>query len=71
MSKYQRADDRHPRMGLDNKLCVNPEYWFMLHQVWLSPDDVKRKRCKNKTTFDAMSTYRCRCLENKQFAWRR
>lgn len=71
MNKYQRADDRRPRMGLDNKLCINPEYWCRLHQVWLSSDDVKRKRCKNKTTFDARSTYKCGCLEKKEFSWRK
>ena len=71
MIKYQRADDNHPCMGLNNKICIDPEYWCRLHQVWLSSDDVRRKRCKNKTTFDARSIYRCRCLEKKEFSWRK
>lgn len=70
-NKYQRADDRHPRMGLDNKICINPEYWCRLYQVWLSKEDVKRKKCMNKTSLDMMSTSRCGCLEKKEFSWRR
>ena len=39
---YQIADQRHPFMGLDNKICKNPAYWCRLHQVCLSDDDVKK-----------------------------
>lgn len=56
---YQIADKRNPFMGLDNKICKNPVYWYRLHQVWLSEDDVKNKQCKCKQTFDIMCTYRC------------
>lgn len=62
---YQRADSKNPYIGLDNKICRNPAYWCRLHQVWLSEDDVERKKCKRKTTFDMISTYRCLCLERK------
>lgn len=62
---YLKADKRHPFMGLDNKICKNPIYWCRLHQIWLSEDDVKRKQCKNKKTFDMIDTYRCSCLEKK------
>lgn len=63
---YQIADKRNPYMGLDNKICRNPVYWCRLHQVWLSEDDVERKRCKCKMTFDMIGTYRCSCLERKE-----
>lgn len=63
---YQIADQRNPYMGLDNKICRNPVYWCRLHQVWLSEDDVKRKKCKRKPTFDMIGTYRCLCLERKE-----
>lgn len=63
---YQIADKRNPYMGLDNKICRNPVYWCRLHQVWMSEDDVERKRCKCKMTFDMIGTYRCSCLERKE-----
>jgi hypothetical protein len=63
---YQIADKRNPFMGLDNKICRNPMYWCKLHQVWLSEDDVERKHCKCKLTFDMIGTYRCGCLERKE-----
>lgn len=62
---YLTASKKYPLMGLDNKVCNNPKYWCRLHQVWLSEDDVKRKKCRNKHTFDMISTYRCNCLERK------
>lgn len=63
--QYQKADRRHPRMGLDNKICTSPKYWCRLHEVWLSEEDVKRKKCREKLTFDMLSTYKCGCLEKK------
>lgn len=63
---YLTADQRNPYMGLDNKICKNPTYWCRLHQVWLSEEDVKRKGCKNKPTFDMLGVYRCRCLERRK-----
>lgn len=63
---YQIADKRNPFMGLDNKICRNPVYWCRLHQVWPSEDDVERKHCKCKLTFDMIGTYRCSYLERKE-----
>lgn len=60
---YLTADKGHPFMGLDNKTCKNPAYWCRLHKVWLSEEDVKRKRCKDKPTFDMIGTHRCWNLE--------
>lgn len=62
---YQIADQRHPFMGLDNKICKNPTYWCRLHQVWLAEEDVKRKKCKCKDDFDLIGTHRCGNLEYK------
>lgn len=63
---YQIADQGHPLTGLDNKICKNPTYWCRLHQVWLSEEDVERKRCKCKQAFDMIGTYKCGCLERKE-----
>ena len=63
--RYQKADSRNPRMGLNNRIWKSPKYWCRLHEVWLSEEDVKRKKCKEKPTFDMRSTYKCRCLEKK------
>lgn len=63
--KYMVADARNPLMGLDNKTCRQPEYWCRLHQVWLSGEDVQRKKCREKQDFDMLGTHRCGCLERK------
>lgn len=65
-TEYKRADARNPNMGLNNKPCDNPKYWCRLHQVWLSEEDVKRKRCLNKLSADMLDTYRCGNLERKK-----
>ena len=62
---YQIADKRNPFMGLDNKICKNPTYWRRLYQVWLSEEDVRRKKCKCKADFDLIGTHRCGNLERK------
>ncbi len=62
---YLTADAKNPYMGLGNKICKNPTYWCRLHQVWLSEEDVKRKKCKNKPTFDMIGVHRCGCLERR------
>lgn len=64
--EYLKADNRNPYMGLDNKICDDPVYWCRLHQVWLSEEDVQRKHCKNKLTFDMISVKRCNCLEDRK-----
>ena len=64
--QYKKADQRNPYMGLNNKICENPVYWCRLHQVWLSEEDVKKKKCLNKLTFDMISTYRCGNLVKKK-----
>lgn len=63
--KYLIADQRHPFMGLNNKICKNPIYWCRLHQVWLSEGDVKRKHCMNKISYNMMEKYKCGNLERK------
>lgn len=56
---YLISNIKNPYMGLDNKICKNPTYWRRLHQVWLSEEDVKKKQCNCKQTFDMVVTYRC------------
>lgn len=58
-----RADARNPWMGLNGVICENPAFWCRLHEVWLSEDDVARKKCNARTTYDMLSTRRCNCLE--------
>lgn len=63
--QYLIADQKHPFMGLNNKICKNPTYWCRLHQVWLSEEDVGRKRCKNKPAFDMIGVHKCGNLERR------
>ena len=63
--KYKIADARNPNMGLNNKICKNPKYWFRLHQVWLSESDVESKHCKEKPTMDMIGTRLCTNLVEK------
>lgn len=62
---YLKADHRNPHMGLDNKVCDNPKYWCRLHQVWLSEDDVKRKRCFERLTIDMIAYRKCSNIVEK------
>lgn len=64
---WQIANQKNPRMGLNNKICIDPQYWCRLHQVWLSEKDVEQKGCKRKMTYDMIGTYVCNCLEKKEF----
>ena len=59
---YNKATSKNPIMGLDNEPCLFPQYWCKLHEVWLSDDDVARKRCKNKMSFDCIDTHQCNNL---------
>lgn len=63
--QYKRADARNPNMGLNNKICKNPKYLCLLHQVWLSESDVKRKHCKERPTMDMIGTRLCTNLVKK------
>lgn len=63
--EYKRADNRNPFMGLNNKVCRSPAYWCRLHQVWLSEQDVKRKKCLEKPDMRMISTRKCGELEKK------
>ena len=64
--RHKIADPRHPFMGLNNKICKNPAFWCRLHQVWLSEEDVRRKRCRERQDFDMLGTHRCGNLERKE-----
>ena len=69
--EWQKADNKHPRMGLNNKLCIKPKYWCRLHQVWMSEEDVKKKRCNCRPTLDMISVQKCVNLEEKNYeAWK-
>ncbi len=63
---YMVANKRNQFMGLNNKVCRNLKYWCRLHQVWLSENDVKRKRCRNKADFDMIGVHGCGNLERKE-----
>lgn len=51
--------NNHPDMGLENKICEFKDYFCTYHQVYLSTEDVRRKKCLNKPTFDMLGTYKC------------
>lgn len=60
-----KADAKNPWMGLDGEVCRKPAYWCRLHEVWLSEEDVARKKCRAKMTYDMIGERRCNCLEKK------
>lgn len=64
-NKFPKADTRNPWMGLDGKICNAPAYWCRMHEVWLSVEDVQRKKCLAKLTYNMLATYKCNCLERK------
>ncbi len=65
MEKYKKADLKNPFMGLNNQVCKDPKYWCRLYQVWLSKEDVEKKKCRQRPTYDMISTYSCKCLEER------
>lgn len=65
--KFAKASSRDPQMGLDGKICINPKYWCRRHEVWLSEDDVIRKECRCRLSYDMMSRTPCGNLEEKDF----
>lgn len=71
MKKYvmPKADARNPWMGLNGIVCTSPAYWCRLHEVWLSKDDVARKRCMARLTIDMRGTYRCFDIEERSNPW--
>lgn len=63
---YQKADYRSPYMGLDNKVCECPAYWCRLHEIWLSEEDVLKKKCFCKPTFDMLGVRKCGNIERRE-----
>ena len=63
LPEYKKADARNPKMGLFNKTCKNPVYWCRSHEVYLSPEDVEKKKCLHKSTFDMIGQRICGNLE--------
>lgn len=62
---YKNNMDSHSEgkyIGLDNKVCENPKYYCKIHLVYLSAEDVKRKKCMCKPTFDMIGTTTCKSL---------
>lgn len=61
-----KADCRNPWMGMNGVVCEKPAYWCRLHEVWLSEDDVAKRKCLEKLRPDMLSTHKCNCLERKE-----
>lgn len=59
---YKTRDD-HACMGLNNQLCTNIKYYCRSKRVYLSDEDVGKKRCLCKPTFDMIGENRCNWLE--------
>ncbi|MEE1256277.1 MAG: hypothetical protein UHN47_07165 [Lachnospiraceae bacterium] len=49
-------------IGLNNQPCINPVYYCTSHQIYLSDEDVKKKKCLCKPSFDMISTSKCNSL---------
>lgn len=65
-SSMPKADTRNPWMGLNGLACSNPAYWCRMHEVWLSEEDVAKKRCYARLTADMFGYRRCNCLERRE-----
>ena len=59
---YLKTTDKQKYMGLDNKICENPSYFCKIHQVYLSEDDVARKKCLCKPSLDMLSVNKCKSI---------
>lgn len=60
--KYKTVDD-HPRMGLNNTLCIWPVAFCHLHRVYLSKEDIVKKQCLYKPTIDMIGKEKCKRIE--------
>lgn len=58
-----KSIDNDPNMGLQNKECLFKDYYCGLHRVYMDTEDVRRKKCLCKPTFDMMGTNRCPYLK--------
>lgn len=58
-----KADFRNPWMGLNGVVCEEPAYWCRLHEVWLSEEDVAKKKCLARMTYDMLGYRRCNNLD--------
>lgn len=61
--EYKKAIKGKTFIGLNEKICRHPKYWCRLHEIYLSEQDAIKKHCKNKSTVDMLSHYRCGNLE--------
>lgn len=64
-SGMPRADTRNPLMGLNGVICKDPVYWCRMHEVWLSEEDVQKKKCLQKPSYNLMETRKCNCIERR------
>lgn len=51
-------------IGLYGKKVKNPVYYCRSHNIYLTEEDVKLKKCLCKPTADMISTQRCKWLED-------
>jgi len=49
-------------IGLDNKECKTPKYYCKSHNIYLSEEDVNKKKCLCKLTPDMISERKCNWL---------
>ena len=63
---FLKADNnKNQYMGLNNKICKNPVYFCKAKQVWLSEEDVQRKQCFCKLSFDMIERRKCCSIEKR------
>ena len=55
-------DNSKKYMGLNNQPCTAPRYYCTSHQIYLSEEDIKKKKCLCKPSFDMISTSKCNSL---------
>lgn len=57
--------DHHEDMGLNNTICEQKDYYCKSHRVFLSKEDVEKKGCLKKSSFDMLEQKPCSWLEKQ------
>jgi DNA-binding cell septation regulator SpoVG len=53
-------------VGLYNQPCRKPVAFCLSKKVYLSEEDIRRKKCRNKPTFDMIGEFKCNWLQPVQ-----
>lgn len=60
-TEYKTINDA-PHMGLNNKICKDPQFYCKSKRIYLSKEDAEQKGCFKKLSPDMMEYKRCNWL---------